>query len=456
MTEPKWPRVDVDSVLDQLSLKGLPLLMIVSATVTLLLDGMNIQVIALAAPALIGEFGVTRDALGPVFAASLFGVAAGAFSAGPIGDRWGRRNPMLISTALFGAATLLAITSENLFQLTAWRFVTGIGLGGALPNAVALLAEYTPPRWRNQAIAAAIVGVPVGGMLGAAIGAEIIPLYGWRSIFIVGGVLPLMAVAAMYFVIAESPRYLAIRPNRKPELAQLLNRLIRRPQYSGTEDFILSSSALSQQKAGIGALFSSEFLRDTLAISVVSVTNLLAIYTFFSWAPIVLTSVGYPLATAVHGSFVFNLAGAVGSIANSWAISRFGSRWALGVLAALGALALAGLSQVSFGAATPADLEAARPLLMLGIAAAGFGIMATQVGMFTLVASAYPTQCRSSAVGWASSVGRIGGIMSSFAGGWVLARHGEEGFFGIVAAVLVVTLIGVLAIRNHIPRGVRA
>ena len=198
--------VNVDAVLDAARLRGVSLIVAICAGAILILDGLDIQVIGMAAPDLVKDFGIDRSALAPALAAALLGMAFGASGVGALGDRWGRRPALLASTFLFGFATVLAATSRNVTELAIWRLITGIGLGGALPSAAALLAEFTAQRSRSQALGAALVGVPLGGILGAALAGELVPAYGWRAIFIVGGVLPVLAATFMYFVMPESPR----------------------------------------------------------------------------------------------------------------------------------------------------------------------------------------------------------------------------------------------------------
>jgi MFS transporter, AAHS family, 4-hydroxybenzoate transporter len=444
--------VDVDAALDRVRLRGLPLIVLTCSTVTLALDGFDIQVIGFVAPALTAEFAVGRGALAPALAASLIGMALGALAVGPIGDRLGRRKALLISTLLFGACTLLASAATSLQVLTFWRLLTGIGLGGALPNTTALMVEFSPPRWRSQAVAAAVVGVPIGGMIGAAIAAALLPLLGWRAMFALGGALPLVWLVVMYFIVPESPRYLATRRDKTRELVSILNRIEETARYTGSETFVLGSSSSGKGAAGLGALFSRDLARDTLAAWVIFGTNLFAVYAFFNWTPAVLTSLGFDLAAAVRGALVFNLACVIGALALSWAISRFGSRLPLGLSAALATgslLYLAWLAQIP-----PESVErrAAAPALMAGIALAGFMIGSIQGGMYVVSAHIYPTECRASGVGWALGVGRIGGVVSSFAGAMLLASGAREtGFFVGVAAALVVTSLGLAVLRRHIP-----
>ncbi len=346
---------DVDRDLESAKLRGPALVVLLCAASTLILDGFDIQAAGFAAPALVTDLRVERAALGPALAASLVGMAIGAAGLGALGDRWGRRNALILSTALFGAATLLAATATSVATLAVWRLITGIGLGGALTTATALIAEFAPKRFRSLAIGAIQVGVPVGGMLGAALAAELIPVHGWRSLFLVGGALPLLAAAVMYFVLPESPRFLAVRTQSAPKLT----------------------------------IFSPQLRWDTAVVSLAFLTNMYAVYAFFNWAPLVLTSLGFELVTAVKGAFVFNVAGIAGVIAISWLIARLGSRRPLAVSALVAAASLAWLAWFADGL----------PQLMGGIAVAGAAISAVQVGMYTLAAHVFPTECRSSGIG---------------------------------------------------------
>lgn len=450
MTERTPVVIDVDAVLDRVRFRGLPLTVLICSAVVLALDGFDIQVIGFVAPALTSEFGVTRAALGPVLAASLVGMAIGGLGVGPVGDRIGRRAAVLLSTAIFAVGTLLGSTAASIEALALWRLLTGIGLGGAMPNVTALMAEFAPPRWRSLTISAAIAGVPVGGMIGAALAAEIIPAFGWRAIFVLGGALPLAWFALMYFVLPESPRYLAARADRPHDLAALLNRIDRQSRFTGNETFVVRDASVGSAGKGVGALFSPELVHDTLLAWVIFGTNIFAVYAIFNWAPIVLTSLGLGLPTAVRGLLVFNLAGVVGALSLSLLIPRRGSRWLLAACAICAAASAAWLAWLTHSAGIGADLPVTA--LMTGLALAGFTTIAIQVGMFPVMAHVYPVQSRSTGVGWAIGLGRLGGILSSFAGGWFIVHMGgDSGFFAGVALTLAVTFVAVVALRNHIP-----
>jgi AAHS family 4-hydroxybenzoate transporter-like MFS transporter len=358
---------------------------------------------------------------------------------------------LLISTLLFGACTLLASTATSLQVLVLWRLLTGIGLGGAMPNTTALMVEFSPPRWRSQAVAAAVVGVPIGGMIGAAIVAALLPLLGWRAMFALGGAFPLIWLVALYFIVPESPRYLATRRDKTRELAAILNRIEETASYTGSETFVLGSSQSEKGAAGIGALFSRDLARDTLAAWVIFGTNLFAAYAFFNWTPVVLKALGLDLADAVRGASVFNLACVIGALALSWSISRFGSRRPLIISSALGAGSLLYLAWLSM-APTNAERNIPAPELLAGIALAGLTIGSVQGGTYVVSAHIYPTECRASGLGWALGIGRLGGIFSSFAGALLLASSAREaGFFVGLSIALVVTSLGLAVLRRHIP-----
>ena len=442
--------VDVDAVLDTARFRGLPLLVMIGAATIMILDGFDIQVIGFAAPAIATDLGVDRKALAPALAASLIGMAIGGFVLGPWGDRYGRRPALLLSSLLFGLGTLATAAISSLEMLAVLRLITGIGLGGALPNSTALMAEFSPPRIRAQTIAVAIAGVPVGGMIGAAIAAEVIPAFGWKAIFVIGGVLPLFATIAIYFLLPESARYLISRPGRERELAAILNRLVDGRRFSGDERFVTASQAAKQSADGV---FAAERLRDTIVLWILFGSCLFAVYCFYNWSPVVLNSLGMELATAVRGSLVFNTAGVIGSLVASSFVARFGSRVPLAVLCVIGALALYWVGQlVGTSAQAPGQGASDLPVvaIMTGIGIAGFCILALQVMLYAVAANVYPTSCRSAGVGWAQSVGRLGGVLSAFGGAAILARTGSSGFFVTITFVLALTLLAVLLLQRHI------
>ena len=428
-------------MLDSARFSGLSFIVALCAASILVLDGLDIQLIGIAAPDIVRDLGIDRGALAPALAAALAGMLIGAPMIGALGDRWGRRPALLLSTLLFGFATLAAATSQSVNALAAWRLVTGIGLGGALPAAAALMAEFTPRRARSQTLGAALVGVPLGGILGALLATKLMPDGSWRALFIAGGMLPILAAVVMFFFMPESPRFLAGRATRSRTLADLLNRIDGRGmRFSNDDSFVLNVPGNS---AGLRALFAPDLRADTVITSLIFLTNIFAIYAFFNWGPLVLTALGWRLDEAVRSTLVFNVAGIAGSLAVAAAIARWGSRAPLAICSAAGGLTLIGLAFLPRGESTS---------LLAGIAIAGTTVSAVQVGMYAVAANVYPTPCRSTGIGLSLGVGRTGGILSAFAGSLLLAYAGAAGFFGAVGAVMLVTVAAVLVLQRHVPR----
>ena len=436
--------VEVTAVVDGARFGSHALMVCALTTLALVFDGFDIQAIAFAAPKLMTEWGIDRATLAPILAAGLLGMFVGALVLGVAGDRYGRRRALIASMALMAASSLMAATADAPGQLATYRFLTGLGLGGALPNATALMVEFAPLAVRSVVVAITVVGVPIGGMLGAAIAARLVPALGWPSIFVLGGLLPAVLLLAMAWLLPESPQYLA-RRGRARELAATLNRVLGEPRYEGSEHFTSRDVGTAGERAGPLALFGPEHRRETLLIWLIFFTNVFTVYCYFSWTPTVLTGVGLPLATALRGLLLYNLGGVVGSLLGAWWMGRVGSRPVLLALAGGAALSTLALGLVE---ATPED-----NLILMGcLLVAGACVNGVQVQMYTVAASAYPTQLRATGVGWALGTARLGGVLSAFAGSVVQALgSGLRPFFTGIAVVIVVTFIGIVLLRRHLP-----
>jgi len=438
-------RVEVTTIVDHARFGQYALMVSVLTTLALVFDGFDIQAIAFAAPKLMSEWGIDRGALAPILAAGLLGMFVGALLLGIAGDRYGRRRALLASVALMAVSSLLAATADGPTPLSTYRFLTGVGLGGALPNAAALMVEFAPLAVRTVVVAITVVGVPIGGMIGAAIAARLVPTYGWPSIFVLGGVLPAALLFAMAWLLPESPQYLARRPERARELANTLNRVLGERRFDGSEPFTSRDVARGTEQSDPSALFGAEHRRETLLIWLIFFTNVFTVYCYFSWTPTVLTAVGLPLATALRGLLLFNLGGVIGALLGAWWMGRVGSRPVLLVLAGGAALSTLALGWVE---ATPEDNQTLMACLLI----AGAGISGLQVQMYTVAASAYPTQLRATGVGWALGTARLGGVLSAFAGSVVQGLgSGLKPFFTGIALVILVTFAGLALLRRHLP-----
>ena len=432
---------DVGALLDEGRWSGYQKLLVAATALTIIFDGLDNQLLGAAVPAMMREWSLGRPAFASVFAAALFGMMIGGFIGGYLGDRIGRRKALLGSVISFGALTVLVSFSSDVTTLTVLRFFAGLGLGGAMPNAAALASEYVPLRRRPFAVTLTIVCIPLGGTLAGFTGALILPAYGWRALFLVGGILPLILAALLWKVLPESPRYLARDRKRWPELAALLKRL---GHDVPADAAFVDSHERSVAKASVGSLLAPEFRRDTLALCAAFFFCLLSVYTGTNWVPALLASAGFDVAFANYGLMAFNLGGVAGAILGAILFSRFGSRVTmLGMTAG----AIAGCLLL---ANVPIGQQSTFAVLAM-LAWTGGLINAVQTTMYALAAHVYPAGIRATGVGTAVAVGRIGGVASSYAGAYAL-EYGPSQMFAFIAGTLAVVFAALASVRHHIPR----
>jgi AAHS family 4-hydroxybenzoate transporter-like MFS transporter len=328
-------------------------------------------------------------------------------------------------------------------QLAVLRFLASAGLGGAIPNATALVAEYVPRRHRPVAVTLTIVCVPLGATIAGLLGIRVLPIIGWRTLFVIGGAIPGLAALVLWRLLPESPRYLARHPRRWTELARTLARM-GHPASEGTT--FVDQSQPTPRRASIGMLVQRAWRRDTFALFGAFFSCLLAVYLGFSWLTALLTSAGFDAGTASRGITAFNLGGVVGALAGSVAIGRLGSRVPM---LAMSAGAVAGA--VTLGAMRIDVSQPVWPILVMLTITGGL-INAVQTTMYALAAHVYPSVVRATGVGAAASFGRVGAILSGYAGAWAIDYRGSLSYFWLIAAAMCATFLSLALVRRHVPR----
>ena len=440
MTEPSRPTIDVGKSIDEGPWTAFQKLGVLLAALSIVLDGFDGQLIGNAVPSIIQEWGVTREDFVPVIMAGLIGMGLGSAIAGYVCDRFGRRPAIIGSVLLFGVATSCIGFSENLATIGVLRFLAGLGIGGALPSCTTLSAELTPVRRRTIAITGTIVCVPLGGMLAGLYAGYILPVFGWRVLFWVGGALPALVSIVLMVFLPESPRFLVRRRERWGELRALLLRMSR--PASDTAVFIDAAEQKLERKAGVSALFQGDRVRDTLALWVAFFLSLFSVYTVFSWLPTMLASERLNIALQTGGLAAYNLGGVVGALLCAVAITRFGSRGPIAIACAGGALSAFVLQNTPTGDTT---------LLILGLGLHGLFVNGAQSTMFVLCAHVYPTNVRATGTASAMAFGRLGAILSAYAGAAIITAGGAEAYFGMLGIVMSGVLIALMVVRNHVP-----
>ena len=433
--------VDVGSVLDGTDWGRYQKLLVLATAMTIILDGLDNQLLAAALPALMKDWHLPRPAFVPVQTAGMVGMMVGGFIGGFFGDRFGRRVALLGSVVSFGALTILVSFAGGVAMLTMLRFFAGLGLGGAMPNAAALSSEYVPRRQRPFAVTLTIVCIPLGGSLAGLVGGQILPRFGWHGLFLVGGILPLLMAAVLLNVLPESPRYLARLPERWPQLRALL----RRFGHQVADDAVfVDATEKAIARASVSELLVPDYRRDTLALCASFFFCLLSVYIGINWVPSMLVGAGFDVGTASYGLTAFNLGGVVGAILGAVVIMRLGSRI---TMLAMAAGAIAGAVALAF---MPIGAPSAFAVLAM-LAWTGGLINAVQTTMYALAAHIYPTAVRATGVGTAVAFGRIGGVLSPTVGSWALESGGSSRYFGVIAATMTLAFAALSAIRRHIP-----
>lgn len=433
--------VDIGAVFDDGQWSRYQKLLVFATALTIILDGLDNQLLGAAVPALMREWHLPGSAFVPVQTSGMVGMMIGGAFGGFVGDRLGRRVALLGSVVAFGLLTILISFSGSITMLTVLRFFAGLGLGGAMPNAAALSSEYVPRRQRPFAVTMTIVCIPLGGSLAGVVGGQILPRFGWSALFLVGGIVPLVLAAVLFKVLPESPRYLARLRERWPELRVILRRL----GHAAPDDAAFVDGAeKSAARASVRELFVPEFLRDTLALCGSFFFCLLSVYMGTNWVPRMLAGAGFDVGTASYGLTAFNIGGVVGAILGAVVIIRLGSRLTMLTMAAgavAGALVLAVMSIE--------PQSAASVLVMLGWT--GGLINAVQTTMYALAAHVYPTSIRATGVGTAVAFGRIGGVLAPIVGSWALEAGGAPRYFGLIALTMTVAFAALSLVRRHIP-----
>ena len=433
--------VDVGESIDNGPWTGFQKFGVLLAALAIVLDGFDGQLIGYAIPLIIQEWGVTREDFAPVVAAGLIGMGLGSAVAGYVCDRFGRRPAIIGSVLLFGLATSCIGFSQDLASIALFRFLAGLGIGGALPSCTTLSAELTPVRRRTIAITGTIVCVPLGGMLAGLYAGYILPAFGWRVLFWMGGAVPAVVSIVLLALLTESPRFLVRRPERWDELRRLLARMSR-PTTDGAA-FVDAMEQKLELRAGVRALFQPDRVRDTLALWVAFFLSLLSVYTAFSWLPTMLASEGQNIAVAAGGLTAHNLGGVLGALLCAVAIARFGSRWPIALACTGAALSAFLLQDIPIGDTT---------LLILGLGINGLFVHGAQSTMFVLCAHVYPTNVRATGTASAMAFGRLGAILSSFTGAAIISAGGAEAYFGMLGVAMSGVLIALMLVRNHVPR----
>ena len=412
---------------------------LVLASIAFIVEGLTNQLISLSVPALMKAWNLPREPFAAPLAIGLIGVAAGNAIGGMIGDRIGRRQGVIWSIVAIGVMDIAASFVGDVQELSAVRFAAGLGLGALIPNCVTLIAEFTPQRRRAFAVALSLLFIPLGIVLAGYLASVVLPLYGWPALFRAGGIIPLGVAAFFYFVLPESPRYLARASENRGKVLALLARM----NLHLAEDAAIEEPFAAKRGAGVAQLFAPALRRDTICLWAMGFFAYMTSYIVLNWAPGMLAGQGLSLEITSKSLSAWSLGG-FGSPLIGLAIQRWGSRRAIGgfaLAAAAGTLVLMSLPLTEEEIIYLMTMLLIENVFVVGLLGAVY-VMATHL---------YPPAFRSTGTGAASALGRLGAMTSAYAGVYSLHLGGPAGYFACMTATSLLTFIFAMLILNHVP-----
>jgi AAHS family 4-hydroxybenzoate transporter-like MFS transporter len=401
--------LSVSEVMDGRPLGRFQIITILLCGLVIIFDGFDTQSIGILAPSMSETLNIPLKYFGTILSAALFGLLIASLVMGPVADRWGRKWVLVFSVFTFAFFMTITARATSLEELVILRFLTGLGLGGAIPNAISLACEYAPKRLVATVVGFIMAGMPLGQVLSGQASALLLPTrLGWRAVFYVGGVLPFLVAIALILWLPESVRFLTVRGADQRKISRIMARIS--PTLAKVT--INPEAAQDRERKGLSVkhLFAEGRTAATLLLWVPFFMNLLILYFIVSWLPALLRQVHMPISAGVAAATIFGVGSIVGSLAQGPMTNRWGS-YAL-LLSEFGACVLlsASLSLVA----------TSLPLVIMVAFVLGFTVTGIQVGLNSLAASFYPTSIRSTGVGWALGIGRIGSVTGPVLGGILL------------------------------------
>ena len=433
--------IDVSRLVDEAKVGPFHTMIIAICAILLIVDGYDVFIYGVVLPELMKQWQLTAPQAGSLASWALFGMMGGALLFGPLGDRIGRKRTIALCFALFSVSTFCNGFAATPTEFGIFRFLAGLGCGGLMPNAVALTNEYAPKRLRSTLVAVMFSGYAVGGMVAAGIGIFMLPRFGWHAMFFAAAV-PLILLPLLLRALPESVGFL-IRSGREEQARAVLTRLV--PDNAPTAGKLVYQNAGSTS-ASVAELFRHNRTLGTLAMWLCFFCCLLMVYALGSWLPQLMRSAGYSLGSSLSFLLALNFGGMLGAICGGRIADRFGLPRVVIAYFALGALCIALLGT-----------NPAMPVLYLLIFIAGAGTTGTQILLYASVAEFYNLSVRSTGLGWASGMGRVGAIVGPMLGGLLMAaklpmamNFVAFAFPGVIAVLA--TLVFIIASRQQSAR----
>jgi AAHS family 4-hydroxybenzoate transporter-like MFS transporter len=433
--------IDVTEVIDESPIGGYQQIIYLICGVCMVLDGFDVQAMGYVAPALLKDWGIDKASLGPVFGAGLSGLLFGSLGLSIVADKIGRRPVLIGSTIFFSVCMLATPLASNIIELLIIRFITGLGLGAIMPNAMALCGEFSPQRTRVFIMMIISCGFTVGALLGGVVAAALIPNFGWASVFYFGGAVPLVIAVLMLLRLPESLQFQALKNVSGDRIAGVMRAIAPKRAFELGTRFVVPEKR--NEGVPVAELFSDGRAIGTALLWTISFLNLIALYFLSNWLPTIASLAGLSIERAVLLGAALQLGGTCGTVVMGSLINRAGFCTVL-----LTCFAAAFVSIALIGHAASSLV-----LLFLVVFAAGFAVVGGQPAINALAASFYPTLLRTTGVGWSLGVGRIGSVAGPVIGGELIRQNWSQVNLFYAAALPSLLIVLAIAIAGGTFRG---
>ncbi|WMJ20354.1 MFS transporter [Geobacillus kaustophilus] len=427
--------ININHVIDHSRFNFFHFLLVFWCGFVIMFDGYDLVIYGAAIPVFINEWSLSPAQAGALGSYALIGMMLGALIFGTAADKFGRKNVILLCIAIFSLFTGLIAFCNNPTQFGIYRFLSGLGLGGVMPNAVALTTEYSPKSLRSTLVGIMFSGYSLGGMLSAGLAIILLPRFGWESLFLVGAI-PLLCLPIMYKVLPDSPSFLVMKKD-KEQIINVLSKIDPSYRYLDGDTFEVTDQ--KQEGIPITKLFTNQRALSTIMIWITFFMCLLMIYGLNTWLPKLMMEAGYPIDSSIMFLMVLNFGAILGAIFGGWIADRWGAKKVLVLFFILGSVSLILLG-----------FKGNIVFLYILVGIAGACTIGTQIIANAYVSQYYPADMRSSGIGWALGIGRLGAIVGPLMGGILLNIHLNT-FYNFVAFAIpgLIAAICVWIIREH-------
>lgn len=402
-------KININTLVDEAKFTPFHWGVLIWCLLIIIFDGYDLVIYGVALPLLMQEWSLSAVQAGLLASTALFGMMFGAMCFGTLSDKIGRKKTIMICVGIFSGFTFCGAFASTPVEFGILRFLAGLGIGGVMPNVVALMTEYAPKRIRSTLVALMFSGYAIGGMASALLGAWLVPVYGWKIMFYIA-IIPCLALPLIWKFLPESLMYLTSK--HQTDTTRTIVSKIAPEQVLTTDTQFVLNEVSEEDNAPLKALFQQGRSFSTFMFWIAFFMCLLMVYALGSWLPKLMIQAGYSLGASMIFLFALNIGGMVGAIGGGALADRFHIKKVLSIMFMCGALAL-----ILLGFNSP------QMVLYTLIAVAGAATIGSQILLYTFVAQYYPTTVRSTGMGWASGIGRIGAIVGPVLTGALLTMN---------------------------------